>query len=157
MMEPMYQEFRDKYVIQFNDDGLKVRVINGGSYGVDGVVQPNSICMYLDVWVNPGKDFRQKVPAGWQGLLFMYRGDQVGVSCGERKWTAELEQSNIFEMKAGSEEILVKNVGSKEARFIFIAWKPLREPVKQHRPFVMCTDAEIEQDFEDYQNQKNGF
>jgi hypothetical protein len=60
-------------------------------------------------------------------------------------------------MKAGSEEILVKNVGSKEARFILIAGKPLREPVKQHGPFVMCTDAEIEQAFQDYQNQENGF
>jgi redox-sensitive bicupin YhaK (pirin superfamily) len=75
MMELMYQEFRDKYDIQFNDNGLKVRVIKGKSYGVDGGVQPHSIFMYIDVWVNPGKDFRQKVPAGWQRLLLMYRGD----------------------------------------------------------------------------------
>jgi redox-sensitive bicupin YhaK (pirin superfamily) len=157
MMPPSYQEFKSKDIKEFNEAGLKVRIIAGESYGVDGGVQPHSISMYLDVWVNPGKDFRQKVPAGWQGLLFMYRGDQVEVSCGESKWTAEFEQSNIFEIKASSEEILVKNFGSKEARFILIAGKPLREPVKQHRPFVMCTDAEIEQAFEDYQNQKNGF
>jgi redox-sensitive bicupin YhaK (pirin superfamily) len=60
-------------------------------------------------------------------------------------------------MKAGAEEILVKNSGSQEAKFIFVAGKPIGEPIKQKGPFVMCTDAEIEQTLDDYANEKNGF
>jgi redox-sensitive bicupin YhaK (pirin superfamily) len=157
MMAPQYQEMKSKEIKEFNEAGLKVRVIAGDSHGVDGGVKPHSVCMYLDVWIGGGKEFKQKVASGWQGLLFMYSGDQLGVSCGSGDWKAKFEQANVFEVKNGSEQILVKNIGSQEARFIFIAGKPLGEPVKQHGPFVMCTDAEIEQTFQDYQNEKNGF
>jgi redox-sensitive bicupin YhaK (pirin superfamily) len=157
MMEPMYQEFRNKHVKQFNDDGLKVRVIAGESYGVPGGINPYSTCMYFDVTVGPGKEFKQKVSAGWVGFLFMFAGEEMVVSAGESKWTAKFEQMNIFEMKAGAEEISVKNSGSREAKFIFVAGKPIGEPIKQKGPFVMCTDAEIAQTLDDYANEKNGF
>jgi redox-sensitive bicupin YhaK (pirin superfamily) len=157
MMDPMYQEFRSKDIKEFNDDGLKVRVIAGENHGVVSGVNPHSTCMYMEATVSPGKEFKQKVTAGWQGFLFMYAGDKLAASCGDSEWIAKFEQMNIFEMKAGSEEILVKNVGSQEAKFIFIAGKPIGEPVKQKGPFVMCTDAEIAQTFDDYANEKNGF
>jgi redox-sensitive bicupin YhaK (pirin superfamily) len=159
MMAPEYQEMKSKEIKEFNDPdgGLKVRVIAGDSNGVEGGVKPHSVSMMLDVWLGAGKEFKQKVAAGWQGLLFMYVGDQIGVSCGGSNWTAKFEQANVFEVKAGSEQILVKNVGSKPSKFILIAGKALGEPVKQHGPFVMCTDAEIEQTFKDYQEEKNGF
>jgi hypothetical protein len=36
---------------------------------------------------------------------------------------AKFEQMNIFEMKAGAEEISMKHSGSQEAKFIFVAEK----------------------------------
>lgn len=92
----MYQEFRNKDVKQFNDDGLKVRVIAGESYGIPGGINPYSTCMYFDVSVGANKEFKQKVPAGWVGFLFMFAGDEMTVSAGESNWTAKFEQMNIF-------------------------------------------------------------
>jgi redox-sensitive bicupin YhaK (pirin superfamily) len=68
-MEPMYQEFRNQDVPPFNDDGLKVRVIAGESYGFPGGINPYSTCMYFDFTVYPGKEFKQKVTAGWVRFL----------------------------------------------------------------------------------------
>ncbi|MFZ8310535.1 pirin-like C-terminal cupin domain-containing protein, partial [Staphylococcus aureus] len=49
------------------------------------------------------------------------------------------------------------NKSSKQLRFVLIAGQPLNEPVAQYGPFVMNTQAEIDQTFEDYQYCKNGF
>ena len=70
MMEPGYQDFKSDQISEFNDpDGkLKVRVIAGESYGVKGRVTPHSISLFMDIWVGPGKEFKQHIPAGWQGL-----------------------------------------------------------------------------------------
>ena len=35
--------------------------------------------------------------------------------------------------------------------FLFIAGKPLKEPIVQHGPFVMSTKAQIQQCFRDFQ------
>ena len=42
--------------------------------------------------------------------------------------------------------------GEKEARFLLLAGKPLKEPIVQYGPFVMNTREEIEQAVSDYQS-----
>jgi hypothetical protein len=42
--------------------------------------------------------------------------------------------------------------GAEGARFLFLAARPLREPVVQYGPFVMNTRVEIEQALADYRN-----
>jgi redox-sensitive bicupin YhaK (pirin superfamily) len=41
--------------------------------------------------------------------------------------------------------------GSKGARLIVVAGRPLREPVMRHGPFVMNTKQELMQAFVDFQ------
>ncbi len=41
--------------------------------------------------------------------------------------------------------------GQEGARFLFLAGRPLREPVAWAGPFVMSTEAEVHQAFADYQ------
>ncbi|KNC86896.1 hypothetical protein SARC_00991 [Sphaeroforma arctica JP610] len=43
------------------------------------------------------------------------------------------------------------------ARFVLLGGRPINEPIVQHGPFVMNTQAEIRQTFEDFSNAKNGF
>lgn len=46
---------------------------------------------------------------------------------------------------------------SKPLRFLLIAGEPIGEPVVQHGPFVMNTQAEIDMTIEEYRSAKNGF
>lgn len=46
---------------------------------------------------------------------------------------------------------------SRDAHFVLIAGRPLRETVIQRGPFVMNTWEEIVKTFDDYHNFKNGF
>ena len=47
-------------------------------------------------------------------------------------------------------------VAERDARFLLIAGRPLKEPVAWSGPFVMNSPAEIQQAFEDYQLGKMG-
>jgi len=44
-----------------------------------------------------------------------------------------------------------------DTKFILLAGKPWKEPIASHGPFVMSSEDELEQTFDDYTSGKNGF
>jgi len=86
-------------------------------------------------------------------LAFVYSGEGY---FGENKERATKEQAVQF-VKEKENDQLVISTKDKECAFIFFAGQPLGEPVAQHGPFVMNTQQELEQAFDDYRNFKNGF
>ena len=60
-----------------------------------------------------------------------------------------------IELRA-SEPVEIVNTGDEVAEFLLLQGKPIGEPVAQHGPFVMNTQAEIQQAIEDYRRTQFG-
>ncbi len=104
---------------------------------VDGIdIQPTM----LDAALAPGARFVHALPGGDTAFVYVLEG------------TIAIEGTTV---PAGSLAVLSSGTSvaaTGPGRFLLIAGTPLREPVARRGPFVMTTDAELEQAFADYQS-----
>ena len=100
-----------------------------------------------------GPGARWEVPAarGAQTLrmLYFFAGDAVRV--GGRTFDTHA----AIKLAAGMPTELV-NGGAEEAEFLLLQGRPIGEPVAQHGPFVMNTQQEVQQAFQDYRRTQFG-
>lgn len=91
------------------------------------------------------------LPAAAKGVnrsVFFYRGDNLKI---EGK---VIENYHLVEL-SGSESIRFENGGSS-AYLLILQGKPINEPVAQHGPFVMNTQAEILETIREFQQTQFG-
>ncbi|CAO2832160.1 unnamed protein product [Amaranthus hypochondriacus] len=152
MIEPNYQELPSEDIPRAEKDGVEVGVIAGESMGIHSPVYTRTPTMYLDFTLQPGASFAQPIPESYNAFIYIIEGEGVFGSSSSKPMSAH--QCLVLGPGDG---LYVWNVSSKQLRFVLIGGQPLNEPVVQYGPFVMNTQAEIEQTFEDYQFGKNGF
>ena len=116
------------------------------------ILQPATDPTYLDLAIEPGREFVQSLPADYAAFLYVFEGEmQVG---GE---ASPVRSQELAVLSEGAEIRLTgvrAGVDGKSARAILVAGRPLREPVAKYGPFVMNTRAELQQAFEDFQSGK---
>ncbi|XP_067663838.1 pirin-like isoform X2 [Haliotis asinina] len=151
MVEPAYQELLDKNIPRSSKDGVTVKVIAGESYnGIKSPVYTRTPTLYLDFKLDPGASVSQPLPSRWTVFAYVLSGHAIfGGSEGSPHHTLVLGGEG--------DRIDIENKGSETCHFVLIAGKPLNEPIVQHGPFVMTTQAEIRQAITDYQTGRNGF
>ena len=91
------------------------------------------------------------IPAASAGInrtLYFFEGESVNIN-GEN-----VDDHCALELVA-DEQILLLN-GSTAGRFLLLQGKPIGEPVVSYGPFVMNTQAEIQQTYVDYQETRFG-
>jgi quercetin 2,3-dioxygenase len=150
MTEPGYQEFPEADIpLEQRDNGTLVRVITGqtdeGTVGpvVNNFVKPT----YLDVSLPAGELFEQSLDYDDNAFVFVIEGD---VKVGEQ--SQSLGQRTLG-LLSGGERVAI-NAGNSDSRFLLVAGHPLNEPVARGGPFVMNTQDEIMQAFEDFRNNR---
>ena len=76
MRAPWYRDFNgDEVPVFTTENGAKVKVIAGGSHGVDGAVQREvTEPIYIDVDLPAGASFSQTLPERHNAFIFAYRG-----------------------------------------------------------------------------------
>jgi hypothetical protein len=144
MTAPRYQDIAATQVPQADlGRGASVRVLAGEIAGVKGPVDPGATQpIFLDVTLAPGAAAAIPLPAGHNAFVYVYEGEaDVGDPA------ENLARGRIGVLSPGDE---VRLGSEKGARLILVAGKPLREPVAKHGPFVMNTQAELIQAFDDY-------
>lgn len=151
MRDPWYRDFNgDEVPVFTTENGAKVKVIAGGSHGVDGAVQREvTEPIYIDVDLPAGASFSQALPQGHNAFIFAYRGS---VRVGDKDVASG--KMAILANTAGADGV---NIHATDAsRFILVAGKPLNEPIAQYGPFVMNTQAEVFAAVEDFRAGKLG-
>jgi len=148
---PWYRDIQSPEIPEFTTaGGVTVRVIAGRSHGIEGAMQREvTEPLYLDVGIPAGASFAQALPPSHNAFVYVYRGGlQIGVT------DVPLQRMAILANAAGSDGVVLKAPAATRA--LLIAGRPLGEPIAQHGPFVMNTNAEIFQAVQDYQAGKFG-
>ena len=147
MTAPWYRDIPDTEVPRFKTDaGATVKVIAGASHGVTGAVQrAHTEPLYLDVQLAANATFEQILPAGHNAFIYVYRGQVVADE--QNVPQTKMAIFNNDPMANG-----VRIVAAQPGRFILVAGQPLNEPIAQHGPFVMNTQAELLQAVEDFKS-----
>lgn len=120
--------------------------------GVRSPVYTRTPTMYLDFTLEPRAQVHQSIPESWNSFVYIIEGKGVfGIPN-----SPPVAAHHVLVLGPG-DGLSVWNRSSDTLRFVLVAGQPLNEPVYQHGPFVMNTQAEIDRTLEDYHYSRNGF
>jgi redox-sensitive bicupin YhaK (pirin superfamily) len=155
MAKPRYQEIpREGIPKATSDDGLvQVNIIAGEALGEKAVIETHTPIMYLHFAVKPGGVVNQPVASDYNA--FAYIVDGSGIFGRDRE--KALDGQMVLFAPDGNEVRIENPSGSNEIlNVLLIAGVPLNEPIARYGPFVMNTEEEIHQAFEDYRMGRMG-
>jgi hypothetical protein len=146
MTDPRYQEIKNHEIPVLSPrKEINIRVIAGRVNGTDGpvrdiVADPE----YLDISLGPDTFFTHPVQPGYTALAYIIGGEgtfdtEDGHRMGDRDLVLFGDGSSIW----------VRSFGSG-MRFLFIAGKPIGEPVAWRGPIVMNTREELRLAYKEY-------
>ncbi len=148
MAAPRYQDLVASALPVRSEDGVEIRVFSG-AYGdmISPTLNHLPVTM-LEVRVENGGAFRHLFAATDNAFVYVLEGAiEIGAAgdlleASQLGWLTRLEEP-------GSSELTITARGAA-SRFLLFAGQPLREPIAFGGPFVMNTQAEIQQAFADY-------
>jgi redox-sensitive bicupin YhaK (pirin superfamily) len=147
MMKPRYQEIPGAQIPKVTSaDGLvSVSVIAGEAMGRKAVIETRTPIIYLHYSIKPGGVATQQVSSTYN--TFAYIVDGEGLFGAERE-RAKDGQMVLFAQDGN--EVRIENTGNATLDVLLIGGMQLNEPIARYGPFVMNTENEIRQAFEDY-------
>lgn len=148
MMAPRYRDVKAAEIpVVRLDNGIFIKVIAGTVAEIQGpvrdiVIEPEM----LDISIPTETTYQHELPEGHTAFAYLLEGegtfDETGTIYGK-------ETVLLFEHKGTSVKI---TANGSPLRILFVAGKPLGEPVAWGGPIVMNTREELHVAFEEYKN-----
>jgi len=144
--KPEYIYIKNKELGTYSDDEKVVKVIAGKFKDIEGPEKNHNVePIYFHIVLKNEKEFSCEVPEEHNSFIYLLKG-QIKVGKINHEKTND---SNLILLKQGK-NLQIK--AERESEFLFIAGKPIGEPIARGGPFVMNTKAEIIEAINDYQN-----
>ena len=149
MSAPNYQDIQPDSVPMAHIQNADVKVLAGAIEGVQGPVKTTAVSpTFLDVALKSGPS-EIAMNSDESAFIYVYEGDVV-VNKGDQGNETTLEQGELGVLSEKGTQLCVST--DTECKFIVVSGKPINEPVVQYGPFVMNSQQEIVQAFNDYQS-----
>jgi redox-sensitive bicupin YhaK (pirin superfamily) len=151
MQAPQYkQATREELPAVTLANGTKLRAF-GGAWDVDGHTLLSPLDRFaanaraLDITLPANKSLPLNVIEQDTVLAYVFEGsiNDAGRTVTRQKMARYSEGSQV-----------VLNAGDENTRILLLSGTALHEPIGQHGPFVMNTEAEIQQAIDDYRNHR---
>ena len=146
MNKPKYDFIKSEQISKFIDNEKTINIIAGKFENTEGPVKNHNVePIYLDIELKKNKIINLKVPETHNSFIYLLKGDlKIG-----QDYNKKIENSSLILLNRGTDLEVLAN---KDSKFLFIAGKPIGEPIARGGPFVMNTKKEILQAIEDYNN-----
>jgi redox-sensitive bicupin YhaK (pirin superfamily) len=146
MTAPAYQEYSPESIPHHTAEGLVMKVLCGRYQSIQGPIEdPHTDVHYFDVTLQPSHTFVHPLASDRQAFIYVFEGEAIVES-------TTLPQHTFAVLGPGDHIQISTHTNS--ARFILVTGQPLGEPIVQYGPFVMSSDAEIQQALADYRDGK---
>ena len=158
MVDPFFVMHWKEDVPLYKSDTAEVTVFADGSnlLGKNALPPPpnswasdptNEVAVW-HIKIQPGGEFSVPPAKGGSGVnrqLYWIEGKDLVIN------KSKVSMHAALTVDAGADETLLRNRDETEmTEVLMLQGKPIKEPVAQHGPFVMNTQAEIQQAFTDY-------
>jgi quercetin 2,3-dioxygenase len=151
MSPPRYQEVAAASVPVVEQNGVSVRVVAGEYEGTRGPVgQISAQPLYMEVTLAPGAEICVPVSVGHTAVAYLFEG--AGIFGLDAEGHGELVQDVAMVVFGEGDTLRVRAGEGQAARFMLMSGAPFKEPIFPYGPFVMNTQAEIQQALEDLRN-----
>ena len=142
--KPEYLYIKGNELGIHEDNEKMVKVIAGKYEKAEGPQKNHNVePFYFHIVLNEKKEFKCEVPEGHNSFIYLLKGE---LKIGEKEHK-KTNDSQLILLERGNMLIVKAN---KKTEFLFIAGKPIDEPIARGGPFVMNTKAEILEAIQDY-------
>jgi redox-sensitive bicupin YhaK (pirin superfamily) len=148
MSRPRYQEIpSERLPTAQTEDGLaRVKIVAGEALGKRAVIETHTPIVYQDWSLSPGADVTLPIASDHRVLAYVFEGTaRVGDRDVADGQLAVLGDGDAVRLRAAT-----------PARLLLLAGVPIGEPMAHYGPFVMNTERELMQAFEDYRSGRMG-
>jgi len=142
MRPPRYQEIASANIPEINTSQGRLRLLAGEFNGIDGAAKDIATApLLIDAQLDCDANEVIALPHNHTAIVYVYKGSlEIDGRYLQTQQLAQLSSGNSLELMAGG-----KGVGA-----LILAAAPLNEPVVRAGPFVMNTQQELEQVYQDY-------
>ena len=148
-----YQDLLAASLPTRREPGAEIKVFSGTSGSLNAATTNHAPVTMVQIDLKANISVDLALPAGYNGFVLVMEGDadigpaRTNLKVGQLAWLTRSEHASSVRVRGG-------DVATKA---FLIAGLPLREPVAAQGPFVMNTDAELRQGFDEYRTQGSRF